>query len=399
MDSGAITALRTAAATAVAAKYLARAECDTVLVCGCGGQARSQLQALLRVRTPRRIFAYDRERSRAAAFAARFSGTMVENLAEAARSSDIIVTCTTADRYFITREMIRPGAFIAAVGADNEHKQEMEPALLAHAKVVTDLTEQAARIGDLHHAIDAGLMSAADVHAELGEVVASRKPGREHADEVIVFDSTGTGLQDVAAAIALYRAVHAQTETFDTTQPGALPPGWECGVTGKGTPRWTVEGETGAPSGPNVLRQTGSGTFPWCVRTGISLADGFVEVKFKPEAGRQDQAGGLIWRWKDGDNYYVARANALENNVSLYYTLAGRRNTIKYVDAPVPANRWHTLRVEFSGKRIKVVLNGKAYIEDQDERISGAGAVGVWTKADSVTAFDDFCCGATGNDA
>jgi ornithine cyclodeaminase/alanine dehydrogenase-like protein (mu-crystallin family) len=101
--------------------------------------------------------------------------------------------------------MVRPGTFIAAVGADNEHKQEIEPALLAQAKVVTDLTGQAACIGDLHHAVEAGVMSAADVHAELGEVVAGRKPGRTRDDEVIVFDSTGTGLQDVAAAIAVYK--------------------------------------------------------------------------------------------------------------------------------------------------------------------------------------------------
>ena len=143
-----------------------------------------------------------------------------------------------------------------------------------------------------------------------------------------------------------------------------------------------------------MLRQTGSGTFPWCVRKGTSLADGFVEVKLKPEAGKQDQAGGVVWRWKDGDNYYVARANALENNVSLYYTEKGRRNTIKYVDAPVPANTWHTLRVEFSGDRVRVALNGKVYIELADSHIKGSGAVGVWTKADSVTAFDDFRYGA-----
>ena len=161
---------------------------------------------------------------------------------------------------------------------------------------------------------------------------------------------------------------------------------WDCGVTGSGAPRWVVEGR--------LLRQTGSGTFPWCVRKGPSLADGFVEVKFRPEAGTQDQAGGVVWRWKNGDNYYVARGNALEDNVSLYYTERGRRNTIKYVDAPVPANQWHTLRVEFLGKRIKVALNGKTCIEVEDGRIAGAGAVGVWTKADSVTAFDDFAYGS-----
>jgi ornithine cyclodeaminase/alanine dehydrogenase-like protein (mu-crystallin family) len=205
MDSISITAIRTAAASAVAAKHLARRECDTMLVCGCGGQAAYQVQALLRVRRPRRILAYDRDAGRAASLAARFDAAVPENLAEAARSSDIIVTCTTATRYFLTRDMVRPGTFIAAVGADSEHKQEVEPALLAQAKVVTDLTSQAARIGDLHHAVEAGVMSIADVHAELGEVVAGRKPGRTREDEVIVFDSTGTGLQDVAAAIAVYK--------------------------------------------------------------------------------------------------------------------------------------------------------------------------------------------------
>src|SRR5688572_12814165 len=417
MDSIAITALRTAAATAVAAKYLAREDADTALICGCGAQAGPQLQALLHVRRPRRLLAYDCDRSRAAAFAARFNGTAVEDVAEAARSIDIVVTCTPARRYFIARGMIRPGTFIAAVGADNESKQEIEPALLAQAKVVTDLTEQAARIGDLHHAIEARVMSVSGVHAELGEVVAGRKPGRERPDEIFVFDSTGTGLQDVAAAVAVYQSAlaerlsmkrtlltfafasatavsaRAETEGFDTATRGSLPSGWECGVTGKGTPRWSVEPDPTAPSAPQVLQQSGSGTFLWCVRKDASLADGHVEVKFKPLHGREDQAGGVIWRWKDGNNYYVARANALENNVSLYYTENGRRNTLKYVDAPVPLNVWHSLRVEFSGKRIRVILDGKTYIELDDGHIAGAGAVGVWTKADSVTLFDDFSYG------
>jgi hypothetical protein len=103
----------------------------------------------------------------------------------------------------------------------------------------------------------------------------------------------------------------------------------------------------------------------------------------------------VVWRWKDGNHYYVARANALENNVSLYYTEKGRRTTLKYVDAPVPLNAWHVLRVEFRDKRIRVLLNGKAYIEMDDARIGGDGLVGVWTKADSVTVFDDFAYGVT----
>ena len=183
---------------------------------------------------------------------------------------------------------------------------------------------------------------------------------------------------------------HAATENFDGTRVGALPAGWRCGVTGKGSPRWQVEAEATAPSKPNVLRQSGSGTFPWCVKQDALFADGYVEVKFKPISGREDQAGGVVWRWKDGDNYYVARANALENNVSLYYTQNGSRKTIKYVDAPVARNTWHTLRAEFSGKRTRVILDGKAYIELEDDHIGGAGAVGVWNKADSVTSFDDF---------
>jgi len=180
---------------------------------------------------------------------------------------------------------------------------------------------------------------------------------------------------------------------FDSTAAGTLPEGWKAGVTGGGSPRWSVERDATAPSAPNVLRQSGRGAFPWCVN-GASIADGFVEVKFKSVSGREDQAGGVVWRWKDGDNYYVARANALENNVSLYYTERGSRKTIRYVDAPVAGGAWHTLRVEFLGTHIKVSLDGVARIELDDAHIRAAGAVGVWTKADSVTLFDDFRFGA-----
>ena len=180
---------------------------------------------------------------------------------------------------------------------------------------------------------------------------------------------------------------------FNADAVGTTPAGWTCGVTGKGAPKWTIEAMADAPSPPNVLQQSGAGTFPWCVRREVALADGFLEVKFKSLGGREDQAGGVVWRWKGGDDYYVARANALEDNVSLYYTQGGSRKTIRYVDAPVAKNRWHTLRVEFSGARIRVFLDGRGYIDEQDRHIEGPGAVGVWTKADSVTAFDDFSFG------
>ncbi len=186
----------------------------------------------------------------------------------------------------------------------------------------------------------------------------------------------------------------AQVVDFDSVSTGALPAGWVAGVTGRGAPRWAVVPDASAPSAPNVLEQSGSGTFPWCVRRDVALADGFVEVKMKPIAGREDRAGGVVWRWKDGDHYYVARANALEDNVSLYYTEGGARKTLRYVDAPVAAGVWHTLRVEYRGAHIRVLFDGVVRIELDDTHIAGPGAVGVWTKADSVTRFDDLRFGA-----
>ena len=233
MDSIGITALRTAAASAVAARHLARERIEALLVCGCGVQAAAQLRALLCVRRPRRVYVFDQEGDKAVRFAAELGKelgiaiTPATDLAAATAASDLIVTCTTSKRHFIDRGMVRPGTFIAAVGADNEDKQEIDPRLMAAAKVVTDLTAQASRIGDLHHALAACTMSASDVHAELGEVVADLKPGRSHADEIIVFDSTGTGLQDVAAAIAVHRsAVLAawQTTPWPSTAFRSPPP-------------------------------------------------------------------------------------------------------------------------------------------------------------------------------
>jgi hypothetical protein len=189
----------------------------------------------------------------------------------------------------------------------------------------------------------------------------------------------------------------AETFNFDADVVGKVPAGWIAGVTGQGAHRWSVETDASAPSQPNVLKQSGRGDFPWCVRPDSAIADGDVEVRFKPLSGTEDQAAGIVWRWKDGGNYYVARANALENNVSLYYTQAGRRITIKYVDAPVAGDKWHALRVDFSGTHIRVALDVNIYIDIDDDHIAGAGAVGVWTKADSVTLFDDFAYAAKGS--
>ena len=182
--------------------------------------------------------------------------------------------------------------------------------------------------------------------------------------------------------------------TFDNNPLGQAPAGWTCGSTGKGAPKWSVELEPGSTR--RVLKQSGRAPFPWCVKDDVALADGWVEVRFRPLDGREDQAGGLVWRWHDGDNYYVARANALENNVSLYHTTAGSRITIEYKDAPVAKGVWHTLRVDFKGSAIRVSLDGKGIIDLQDSHIRGAGKAGVWTKADSVTLFDAFAYGGSG---
>lgn len=185
-------------------------------------------------------------------------------------------------------------------------------------------------------------------------------------------------------------SIRAESINFDDTKAGELPKGWVAGVTGEGKPKWSVEADASAPSKPNVLKQSGEGRFPYCVKKDVSLKDGFVETKFKPVSGRDDQAGGLIWRFKDGDNYYVARANALEDNVTIYHTVAGKRASFKNADAKVSSGEWHTLRVDFKGAHFTVSLDGKAVIEADDSTFSEAGAVGVWTKADSVSLFDDF---------
>jgi hypothetical protein len=182
----------------------------------------------------------------------------------------------------------------------------------------------------------------------------------------------------------------AGTVRFDDVPAGQLPAAWVAGVTGEGSPKWSVEADATAPSKPNVLKQSGAGTYPWCVKKDVAMADGFVEVKFKPVAGKEDQAGGVVWRWQDGNNYYVARANALEDNVTIYHTTQGMRRSFQSVDRKVASNQWHTLRVDFKGNRFTVSFDGARVIDARDETITGAGAVGVWTKADSVTEFDDF---------
>ena len=210
LDSIDITIKRTAAASAVAAKYLARPGSSVVTLCGCGQQGAAQLRALGAVLPLRKIYVYDLDPSAAQNFAANLSNESqlkiepVRDLRPALQQSDVCITCTTANKFFVRKEEIVPGTFIAAVGADDTHKQEIDPALMASAKVVADSFEQSCTIGDTHHAIDQGLMRKEDVYAELSEIVAGRKPGRTSGDEIIVFDSTGVAIEDAVAAVAVY---------------------------------------------------------------------------------------------------------------------------------------------------------------------------------------------------
>ena len=188
----------------------------------------------------------------------------------------------------------------------------------------------------------------------------------------------------------------AQTQTinFENFKTGDPPSGWIATRTGSGKAKWTVERDDSAPSKPNVLKQSGEATYPVCIKDDTNLKDGFVEVKFKPISGKEDQAGGVIWRAKDANNYYIARANALEDNVTIYHTIQGRRTEKKRAGMKVATNQWHTLRVDFQNNHFTVTFDGKKAIEWDDDTFKDAGKVGVWTKADSVTLFDDFTYGA-----
>jgi hypothetical protein len=195
---------------------------------------------------------------------------------------------------------------------------------------------------------------------------------------------------------------------FDNATAGTLPAGWLATITGFGEPKWSIEKDDSAPTRPFVLKQsawTPKPSFPLCVNTNSSLKDGFVEVKFKPLSGTNDQAAGLVWRYRDTNNYYVVRANALEDNVVLYKVEKGERKALDIVGRvggygvkeKVPLQEWSMLRVNFVGPRFAVLLNGKELFAVEDATFTAAGSVGLWTKADSVTLFDDFAYGTPSN--
>jgi alanine dehydrogenase len=210
MDSVEITRLRTAAASAVAAKYLSRTDSHVMTVIGCGAQAPHHVRALAAVRPIERVLAFDTRPERAESFARATSTRLgisvdvVRDHRAAASRSDIVVTCTPSRAPILGDHDLPRGVFVAAVGADNEDKQEIDVHALAACTVVADIVDQCAAIGELHHAIEAGVMSRSDVHADLAGIVTGARPGRRSPSERVVFDSTGTALQDVAAASLAY---------------------------------------------------------------------------------------------------------------------------------------------------------------------------------------------------
>jgi ornithine cyclodeaminase/alanine dehydrogenase len=210
IDSIEVTAMRTGAATAVAAKYLAHESASVATVIGCGIQGRVQLLALAEVLPLKTVFAFDTDHGQTNRFVRQLREetnidvVAVKDFADATLSSRVIVSCTSSRVPFLRREHVSPGTFIAAVGADNNDKQELDPDLLAQAKVIVDVIEQCATIGELHHALEAGVMTRGDVVGQLGAIVNGTERPEFSSDDIVIFDSTGSAIQDVAAAGIIY---------------------------------------------------------------------------------------------------------------------------------------------------------------------------------------------------
>jgi hypothetical protein len=191
---------------------------------------------------------------------------------------------------------------------------------------------------------------------------------------------------------------------FDKYKAGGLPKDWTVAMTHDGgAPKWEIIADSSAPSKPNVIAQIStdntSGRFPLAIYESAVFTNGSVSVRFKPVSGERDQAAGIVWRYKDPDNYYIVRANALENNVVLYKVEAGKRISLEPKGTPsktygvkhkVPKDTWSVLKVEFERANFIVFFDGTRIMEVEDATFPSAGKAGLWTKADSVTYFDDF---------
>jgi hypothetical protein len=183
---------------------------------------------------------------------------------------------------------------------------------------------------------------------------------------------------------------------FHNAPLGQTPPGWTVAMTNRGrAPRWEIIKDGSAPTQPYVLAQVSNdptgGRFPLAILDNPSLRDGDVSVRIKPVAGREDQGGGLVWRYRDANNYYLATANALDKNVALYKVENGRQVPLApEVKHDIPSNVWSILKVSVRGNRFQVYLDHRRILQGWDNTFAAAGKVGLWTETDSVTYFDDF---------
>lgn len=213
LDSGELTGRRTAAATALAAKHGARSDSSKLAMIGCGAQASYQVEAILDVLPIEEVIVYDNNEENASAFISWIQDNLgvkastASSLGEAVGTSDVCVTCTTSSKAIVDADMLPPGCFVAAVGADNPDKQEIDPQAFGNARIIVDDLKQCFQYGDLAHAGRAGVVQPEDVHATLADLAAGAIPGRTAEDEIVIFDSTGVGIQDVAAAAAAYEAL------------------------------------------------------------------------------------------------------------------------------------------------------------------------------------------------
>jgi hypothetical protein len=199
------------------------------------------------------------------------------------------------------------------------------------------------------------------------------------------------------AAVSGQAAAQPQRQRidFEIAAVGAPPPGFTAALTGGGPPpRWVVLEDASSPAGPKVLAETSrdrtSDRFPLAVLDGVTGRDVALSVRFRPVDGRVDQAAGLVLRWRDARSYYIARANALEDNVRLYRVVDGRRIQFAGADVRVPRDRWQALGLRAEGERFEVSLDGRVLFTATDRTFAEPGRVGLWTKADSLTHFDGF---------
>ena len=188
----------------------------------------------------------------------------------------------------------------------------------------------------------------------------------------------------------------ARSFQFGKDDVGKVPAGWKADKTGKGDGSvWKVVEDKTAPSKKGyVLAQTAEGPsslFNLCVAEDTKYKDVEVSVAFKAIAGKRDQGGGIVWRYQDANNYYIARMNPLEDNFRVYKVTGGRRSAeFEDKEVKIPVNEWHTLKIKMEGDHIECYLDGKKYLDGKDDSIKDAGKVGLWTKADAQTYFDDF---------